>query len=111
MCKIVDKKRLISYNINMVNMGILTNRRCPKCGSIDGQMNAGFNKSGSQRCICRKCKCTYTLNPKYSNEFRQEAIRLYKSGKSARKVEKILKVSKGSVLNWVRKFDSDIDKN
>ena len=48
---------------------------------------------------------------KYSDEFRQEAIRLYKSGKSAREVGKILKVNKGSVLNWVKKFDSDNDKN
>lgn len=87
------------------------NRRCPKCGSMEGQVKTGFDKRGSQRCICRICNYNYTLNHKYSEELKKEAIRLYKSGKSGREVAKILNVNKGSVMNWVRKFNEGGSKS
>ena len=81
-------------------------RRCPKCGQIENQVNAGFNRCGTQRCFCKNCKKYYTHNPKtreYPEEVRKDAMRIYYSGVSARGVGKILNMSKANVLNWIKK--------
>ena len=84
--------------------------KCPRCESIEGQMYSSFSKSGARRCVCRKCNYKYTLNRKYPKAFKDEAIRLYQTGLSARDVGKILNVNKGSVLNWIRKLQNDSTK-
>lgn len=85
-------------------------RKCPKCGSTEGQMNAGYSKTGAQRCLCGKCKSKYTLDPKYNDELREEAVRLYKSGMNGREVGRILNISKTSVYNWTKKLNNDSNK-
>jgi transposase-like protein len=70
---------------------------CPKCGSEEKQVNFGKNRSGTQRCRCKGCGATYTLNPKeraYSEEVRQSAIKTYYSGVSGRGVGKLLGMNK-----------------
>lgn len=94
----------------MVDPSGKKNLRCPKCGRTEGQMKTGFNRSGSQRCICKYCDCKYTLNPKYPEDLKQEAIRLYKTGLSGREVGRILNINKASVLNWIRKYENDTEK-
>jgi len=82
------------------------NRRCPKCGLSEKQVNAGYNRSGTQRCVCKECKHKYTLNGKrraYSKEIQQQAIRTYYSGVSGRGVGKIMGMSKANVYNWIKK--------
>ena len=106
----VDKKCPMCYNAYMDEREEIIVPKCPKCGSMDGQMYSGFSKSGARRCVCRKCKHKYTLNRKYPKAFKEEAIRLYKVGLSAREVGKILKINKGSVLNWVREAQNDLEK-
>jgi len=92
------------------------NRICPKCNSIENQANFGFNKSGTQRCKCKDCNITYTLNPKqraYSEEVRQDAIKAYYSGVSGRGVGKLKGFSKANVYNWIKKSkpnNQNIDK-
>lgn len=81
-------------------------KRCPKCGSIEGQVKAGFNRSGTQRCICRKCNTRYTLEPKqvaYPEEVRERAIKAYYSGVSGRGVGHLFRMSKSNVYNWIKK--------
>jgi len=88
-------------------------RRCPKCGQAEKQMNAGFNRSGTQRCICRDCKYKYTLNGKtvsIPDEIRKQAIKTYYSGVSARGVGKIFGMGKENVLNWIKKNGMPVDK-
>ena len=106
----LDKKRLIIYTVYMIDTELLNTPKCPKCGSVEGQMYAGFNRSGSRRCVCRKCNYKYTLNRKYSEEFKERAIQLYKAGNSAREVGRILNISKTSVYNWIREFEEDSKK-
>ncbi|HCC35916.1 MAG TPA: hypothetical protein DEQ02_09975 [Ruminococcaceae bacterium] len=82
------------------------NRRCPKCGKVENQINAGYNRSGTQRCVCKDCNHKYTLNGKtreYSAEVRDQAIRAYYSGVSGRGVGKLLNMSKANVYNWIKK--------
>jgi len=89
------------------------NRRCPKCGIAENQINAGYNRSGTQRCVCKNCNHKYTLNGKtreYPEEVRQKAIRIYYSGVSGRGVGKILGIGKSNVLNWIKKTEQPVDK-
>jgi len=94
------------------------NRRCPKCVKMENQSNAGFNRSGTQRCICNDCKYKYTLNGKtraIPEEGREKALRIYYSGVSSRGAGKILGIGKSNVLNWIReeaakKNDPGVDK-
>lgn len=81
-------------------------RKCPKCGSIENQIRAGYNRSGSQRCKCKTCKIYYTPEPKaheIPEETRQLAIKIYYSGTSGRGVGKLLKMNKANVYNWIKK--------
>jgi len=85
-------------------------RRCPECGKIEHQVNAGKNRSGTQRCFCNDCKKYYTLNPKtreYSEETRKQALKIYYAGVSGRGVGKILGMSKANVYNWIKKNDTN----
>jgi transposase-like protein len=69
-------------------------------------MKKGYNRSGTQRCLCGRCGVTYTLNPKkreYSEETKRLAFKMFYSGVSGRGVGKILKMSKANVYNWIKK--------
>jgi len=88
-------------------------RRCPKCGQAENQVNAGYNRSGTQRCVCKDCKYKYTLNGKtreYPEEVKQQAMRIYYSGVSGRGVGKALNMSKANVLNWIKTTEYIVDK-
>ena len=81
-------------------------RHCPICGRTENQVNAGKNRSGTQRCFCNECKKYYTLDPKtreIPEEIRQQAIKTYYAGVSGRGVGKIFDMSKANVYNWIKK--------
>ena len=85
-------------------------RRCPECGRKEKQVNAGRNRSGTQRCFCNECKKYYTLNPKtreYSAQIREQALKIYYAGVSGRGVGKVFCMSKANVYNWIKKNGSD----
>jgi len=85
-------------------------RRCPICGEVEHQVNAGRNRSGTQRCFCNDCKKYYTLGAKakaYTDEIQQNALKMYYSGVSGRGVGRILGMSKANVYNWIKKNGSD----
>jgi len=84
-------------------------RRCPKCGRVENQIRAGYNRSGTQRCECKECKYKYTQNGKkwgYSEEEKKEALRIYYSGVSGSGVGKIMRMSKANVYNWIKKTEN-----
>jgi transposase-like protein len=87
--------------------------KCPVCGCEGKQSKKGFNRSGTQRCMCKECGGTYTLDPKrreYPEETREQAIKIYYSGVSGRGVGKIMKMSKANVYNWIKKNDTACGK-
>jgi len=87
---------------------IVEGRSCPQCGSTQNQINAGKNRSGTQRCKCKTCNKFYTLEPKIraiSEEKRELAIRTYYSGVSARGVGKIFDMNKSNVTRWIKKTE------
>jgi len=84
-------------------------RLCPVCAAEKNQMKKGFNRSGTQRYQCGNCGATYTPIPKrrnYTEEERQQALKLYYSGVSGRGVGKILGMSKANVYNWIKKNET-----
>jgi len=84
-------------------------KRCPACKRIDNQIKKGYNRSGTQRCLCKVCGVAYTLEPKqnaYSEETKSLALKIYYSGVSGRGVGKILRMSKANVYNWIKKPDN-----
>jgi transposase-like protein/IS1 family transposase len=88
--------------------------KCPVCGCQGKQSKKGYNSSGTQRCICKECGATYTLNPKrheYSEEKKNEAIKLYYSGVSGRGVGRLLGMSKANVYNWIKKTEPIVDNS
>jgi transposase-like protein len=79
---------------------------CPHCGNTTEQTKQGFTSAGSQRYKCHKCGKKYTPRPKtnaYSEEVRENAIKTYLTGISARKVGQRYGFSKANVLNWIKK--------
>ena len=86
------------------------NKKCPNCGESKNQKKNGHNRSGTQRCVCKECGVSYTLEPKkreYSEETKLLAIKIYYSGVSGRGVGKILGMSKANVYNWIKKNGSN----
>ena len=81
---------------------------CPKCTARKFVKN-GIVK-GRQRYLCKECKYCYTVSEiGKPSSLKKQAIRLYLEGLGFRSIERILKVSNVSVLNWVRKFGKEIE--
>ena len=107
----VDKWHWVWYNIIMGNAEI---KGCPRCGASSNQMLNGKNRSGTQSCLCGKCRKSYTLNPKkraYAEEVRELAIKEYYAGASGRSVGRIHGMSKANVYNWIKKNWYGVDKS
>ena len=80
---------------------------CPKCKIEGHQQKDGFTNAGSQRYRCGKCGARYTPVRKqhgHSNQTRQLAIRMYADGLNFRQIARHLKISHGSVMNWVKAY-------
>jgi len=81
-------------------------RCCPKSNKITNQIRKGKNRSGTQRCQCKDCGVSYTLDPKkreYPEETKDLAVKMFYSGVSGRGVGKVLGMSKANVYNWIKK--------
>lgn len=85
---------------------------CPNCKEQENRVKIGYNRSGTQRCRCKKCGTRYTLNPKkheYPDETKELAIKMYYSGVSGRGVGKVLGMNKANVYNWIKKLNTDVE--
>ena len=61
--------------------------------------------------MCKNCGCNYTVGQRgYSEHIKRKAIQLYLEGNSFSKIERILKVSHVSVINWVKKTGAKLDE-
>ena len=81
---------------------------CPKCHQNKFVKN-GIVK-GKQRYLCKKCRYCYTVSEiGKPSALKKQAINLYLEGLGFRSIERILKVSNVSVLNWVKKFGKEIE--
>ena len=88
--------------------------KCPKCGAEEKQIKRGVNRSKTQRYGCMICGTRYTPEPKkhtYTEEERQEAIKMYYSGVSGRGVAKFFGFNKANVYNWIKKNEQPVQNS
>lgn len=81
---------------------------CPKCNS--GKYVKDGIVKGKQRYFCKECRYRYTV--KYLGkpiELKKAALYLYLEGLGFRSIERFLKVSNVSVMNWIKGFGKEIE--
>lgn len=82
---------------------------CPKCQSSD-YCKDGIIK-GRQRYLCKNCRYRYTVEKKSdvkSSETKRLALEMYLEGLGFRSIGRILKISYGTVYQWVKKWGSEV---
>jgi transposase-like protein len=80
--------------------------KCPKCGKMVEQIKRGLNRSGTERCRCKCCGKSYTLNPKnheIPEKTKKLTLKMFYAGVSGLGVAKILRFGKNNVYNWIKK--------
>jgi transposase len=81
---------------------------CPKCKS-ENHVKDGIVK-GKQRYFCKECKYRYTVEHLGKPiELRKAALYLYLEGLGFRSIERFLKVSNVTVMNWIKSFGKEIE--
>ena len=83
---------------------------CPKCGSTN-HCKDGVIK-GRQRYKCKECKYHYTVEQKSdvkSKEVQRMALEMYLEGLGFRAIGRILKISYGTVFQWIKKWGKWIE--
>jgi len=81
---------------------------CPKCGSIN-HCKDGVIK-GRQRYQCKYCNYHYTVEAKSnakSRETKRLAFEMYLEGMGFRQIGRILKISYGTVFQWIKKWGNN----
>jgi len=84
--------------------------KCPKCGSEE-YCKDGIVK-GRQRFKCKKCNYRYTVEKKSdvkSTEIRRLAFEMYLEGLGFRAIGRILKISYGTVFQWIKKWGENLE--
>ena len=83
---------------------------CPKCKS-DSYIKDGFVQ-GRQRYKCKRCIYRYTVVQKSdvkSQDTRRMAFAMYLEGLGFRAIGRLLRISYGTVYQWIRKWDGQLD--
>ncbi len=78
--------------------------KCNKCGSEDIVKN-GKDGKGKQKYRCKKCKSYGVLNPYrgHSEEIKEQIMKAYFEKTSLRGLERIYKVSRITIMKWIKK--------
>jgi len=84
--------------------------QCPECGSTHIRKNG--KKQGKQNHICVACARQFLdcyAPPKgYSDEVKQECLRMYVNGTGFRGIERVKGVHHTTVINWVKQVGLDL---
>ena len=78
--------------------------QCNKCKSSHLVKN-GKSKSGKQKYHCKQCGSYGVLNaqPRYSEQTKELAIRVYQERSSLRGVQRALGISRQTIAKWLKK--------
>ncbi len=83
---------------------------CPRCSSTS-HCKDGI-ASNRQRYLCKDCGYRYTVEKKSdvkSAEVRRMTLELYLEGLGFRAIGRVLKISYGTVFQWVKEWGSSVD--
>jgi transposase-like protein len=84
--------------------------QCSRCGSEE-YCKDGFVQ-GRQRYKCKKCNYRYTVSHKSdvkSKETRRMAIEMYLEGLGFRAIGRLLRISYGTVYQWIKNWEKQIE--
>jgi transposase-like protein len=82
---------------------------CPKCKS-NKYVKDGIIKS-RQRYLCKVCNFRYTVEQRGKPiALKKAAVELYLEGMGYRGIERVLKVSNVSVMNWIKAFGKQVEE-
>ncbi len=83
---------------------------CPNCKC------SSYNKdgiaNGRQRFLCKKCSFRYTVEKKSDvklPEIKRLALEMYLEGLGFRAIGRVLKISYGTVYQWVKEWRSKVE--
>ena len=85
--------------------------KCKVCNDETNQIKAGKTKAGTQKYKCKICGKYYAPEGKkreYSEELKNQAIKMYMEGNSGRAVCRILGIEKNMCLYWIWKNAKNI---
>ena len=83
---------------------------CPKCKS-SSNCKDGIVK-GRQRYLCKNCGMRYTVEKKSDvklAETKRMALEMYLEGLGFRAIGRLLKISYGTVYNWIKEWGSKVE--
>jgi len=83
---------------------------CPKCGS-EKHCKDGTVK-GRQRFKCKQCNYHYTVEQKSnvkSIDTKRLSFEMYLEGLGFRSIGRILKISYGTVFQWIKKWGENLE--
>jgi transposase-like protein len=85
--------------------------KCPKCQSANNLKNGIVR--GKQRYKCKDCGYNYTFDYSYFAEKerkRRFGLAMYLEGLGFHSIARLLNVSHVTVINWVKKYGSELSK-
>ncbi len=83
--------------------------RCPRCHSEEF-VRDGVVK-GKQRYLCKVCRYHYTVAYRGKPpELKRAALQLYLEGLGFRSIERFLKVSNVTVMNWIKGYGKRLEE-
>jgi transposase-like protein len=112
----VSKKcKVIRRSTKVEGLMVTVTIHCPHCGSEEIKRN-GHAPNGKQKYSCRACKRQSRENPTpnvYPEERREEILRAYEERSSLRGIERTFRVSRASVISWIKKSSktADLERN
>lgn len=87
--------------------------QCPECGSTHIRKNG--KKRGKQNHICVACSRQfldhYDPPQGYSDEFKQECLKMYVNGSGFRAIERVKGVHHTTVIDWVAQVSERLPDN
>ena len=78
---------------------------CPRCGSLNHCKDGIVNHR--QRYLCKDCRYRYTVENRSNvkpREIRRMALEMYLEGLGFRAIGRLLKISYGTVYQWVKEW-------
>jgi len=84
--------------------------KCPECNSANIRRNG--IKRGKQNHICYDCRRQFVIHndqpPGYSDEIKQECLKMYVNGMGFRAIERVKGVHHTTIILWVKQVGGQI---
>jgi insertion element IS1 protein InsB len=87
------------------------NMNCPQCNS--NQIRKNGNRRGKQNYQCKSCGrqfIEYYSSWGYSKKIQEDCLTMYVNGNGFRAIERITQVNHNTVIRWVKKVGSELEK-